>query len=194
MKRRSSVSKNKIPAVVVDDEKSTQEIAKQSTTTATESSLLQPQVHSELNLFKKQLKMQIHVPKVPVKYIKINMEEDYFEIDTREFSRKFYLKSKYLENIHVSTHDVEVSHNKDRLDIVANVTFISDETKAKYNKIEEQKREARKIKFAPPTQKKAVDERLVKDEKKSERRKRQREKVRFHEMQQDLGTKRRKVM
>lgn len=52
----------------------------------------EPEIHNDLHVEKKYLKMKVHLDKVPMKFINFDAKEDKFTLDTLKFTKKYFVE------------------------------------------------------------------------------------------------------
>lgn len=52
----------------------------------------EPNIHNELHIENKYLKMKVHLDKIPMKFINFDAKEDKFTLETLKYTKKFFVE------------------------------------------------------------------------------------------------------
>ncbi|EFC43284.1 predicted protein [Naegleria gruberi] len=149
-------------------------------------------VSFRVNIVRKTIKMVIILHKIPEKYIKLDVEDDHFTVDTLGYTRKLWLQRKFPGLIKVNKEKVAAQFLKNGLVLVTlPIVSIPKETFDHHLGLIKKKHESRKIKFPTPV-KQSIIKSAINLEKKRKRRERQKEKKEFIAQNMDLKQKKKK--
>jgi hypothetical protein len=132
----------------------------------------EPNTHSFLHVEKKILKMEIKLPKIPMKLIECDMQNDRYVIDTTKYTKKLYASKPYYGGVSIEPTKVTAEFDGTTLKLTAPVTNIPKETLEKEASVVSQRRKGREIKFEAPIAKRVIAEekKLLKKQEKTKRR------------------------
>lgn len=164
--------------------------------------LIEPDFHYKLKLYiankkglrklnKPYIKILLTMSRIPIKYIKVQVEDDSFFVDTSEYTKKYHIERKFPEGVKVQSEaDPVVKYDGNTLAIICLLqTPVAKEVDNKFFEIAKSVHESYKIKLGPSVQpkKKLVQNIETQIKKEDKKRKRKEAEQEFQEKQKEKG-------